>query len=145
MGSSQKIIKGVYWTTITNVVSAAYGFFSVPMLIRYFGKSEYGLIGLAMSINVYMRLMDLGFASTNVRFFSKWLAERNFEKLSRAFQTSLAFYGIIGFVNAVVLFGVSFFAEKIFNVDAEQTLILKNLLYISVSYTHLTLPTICSV
>ena len=73
MSSSNSIIKGVYWTTILNVVNAVYGFISVPLLINHFGKSEYGIIGLAMSVNVYMQLMDLGFNSTNVRFFSSWL------------------------------------------------------------------------
>ena len=76
MGSSNKVVSGVFWSTIVNVVNGIYGFISVPMLIDYFGKSEYGLIGLAMSINVYLRLMDMGFNSTNLRFFSNWLTDR---------------------------------------------------------------------
>ena len=75
MGSSNKIAKGVFWTTLLNIVNGIYGFISVPILIAYFGKADYGLIGLAMSVNVYLRLMDLGFNSTNVRFFSNWLAK----------------------------------------------------------------------
>ena len=82
MSSSNSIIKGVYWTTILNVVNAVYGFISVPLLINHFGKSEYGIIGLAMSVNVYMQLMDLGFNSTNVRFFSSWLTSGLTDKVS---------------------------------------------------------------
>lgn len=130
MGSSQKIVKGVIWSTITNVVNAIYGFVAVPLLINYFGKAEYGLIGLAMSINVYMQLMDMGLNSTNVRFFSTWLAEGKHERLRKGFQTSLAFYSVIGILNAIVLIGVSFFSQKIFNVTSEQDVILKHLLYI---------------
>ena len=89
MGSSQKIVSGVLWSTLFNIVNAVYSFVAVPILIGYFGKSQYGLIGLAMSINVYMRLMDMGFNSTNVRFFSTWLAEHNLDKVRKAFQTSL--------------------------------------------------------
>ena len=96
MGSSQKIVRGVVWSTIVNIVNAIYGFIAVPILIRYFGKAEYGLIGLAMSVNVYMRLMDMGFNSTNVRFFSTWLTEKNHVRLLKGFQTSLSFYGVIG-------------------------------------------------
>ena len=66
MGSSNKIARGVFWTTLLNIVNGVYGFISVPVLIAYFGKADYGLIGLAMSVNVYLRLMDLGFNSTNV-------------------------------------------------------------------------------
>ncbi|MCH5327777.1 MAG: hypothetical protein J1E02_02055 [Coprobacter sp.] len=130
MGSSKKIVSGVAWTTLVNVVNGVYGFISVPMLIAYYGKSDYGLIGLAMSVNVYLRLMDLGFNSTNVRFFSNWLAKKEYFRVNRLFQTSLAFYGIIGFVNAVILLVLSIFSDCVFNVSPEQDVIIKHLLYI---------------
>ena len=130
MGSGKKVVSGVVWTLAANVVNAVYGFISVPILIRYFGKSEYGLIGLAMSINVYLRLLDMGFNSTNVRFFSAWLAEKKLDKVKKAFQTSLGFYGFIGLINAGVLLVLSFFSDSIFNVDAAQDVILKRLIHI---------------
>lgn len=130
MGSSRKIINGVIWNTIANIVNAIYGFIAVPILINHFGKAEYGLIGLAMSINVYMRLMDLGFNSTNVRFFSTWFSQKKYEKLIKGFQTSLSFYGIIGLINAIVLLCIATFSDKIFNIQPEQDIILKHLFYI---------------
>lgn len=130
MGSSDKIVSGVVWSTIVNVVNAVYGFVAVPILIRHFGKAEYGLIGLAMSVNVYMNLMDMGFNSTNVRFFSAWLAKKDFSRLQKGFQTSLAFYGVIGLVNAAVLLVLSFFSSRLFNISPEQGSVLKNLLCI---------------
>lgn len=130
MGSEQKIVKSIIWSTLTNIVNAIYGFISVPILINYFGKAEYGLIGLAMSVNVYMNLMDMGFNSTNVRFFSNWLAQKNNDRLLKGFQTSLSFYGIIGIINVIVLLIIAFFSESIFNVTPQQDAILKNLFYI---------------
>ena len=58
MGSSKKIAQGIFWTTFFNLVNGVYGFISVPILITYFGKSDYGLIGIAISTNIYLRLMD---------------------------------------------------------------------------------------
>ena len=130
MGSSNKIVKGVVWTMLLNIVNAVYGFVSVPILINHFGKTEYGLIGLAMSINVYLQLMDMGFNSTNVRFFSTWLSGKEHGKVKNAFQTSLSFYAIIGLINALILIIISFFSETIFNVTYEQNVILKHLIYI---------------
>jgi O-antigen/teichoic acid export membrane protein len=130
MSSGEKIVSGVIWSTLVNIVNAIYGFISVPILISYFGKSEYGLIGLAMSVNVYMNLMDLGFNSTNVRFFSIWLTQRNHQRLATGFQTSLAFYGIVGLLNAIILLAIAFCSNSIFNVSVEQDVILKELLYI---------------
>ena len=107
MGSAQKIANGAIWSVLLNIINAIYGFISVPILIDYFGKSEYGLIGLAMSINVYMQLMDMGFNSTNVRFFSNWLAKKELNKTSALFQTSLVLYGCIGLINAFILLLIS--------------------------------------
>lgn len=130
MGSSKQIATGVVWTVILNIINGVYGFISVPILIAYFGKSDYGLIGLAMSVNVYLRLMDLGFNSTNVRFFSNWLEKKDYHKVNLLFQTSLSFYGVIGFLNALILFIISFFSDSIFNLNLEQDIIVKHLFYI---------------
>lgn len=130
MGSSKIIVSGVIWSTFVNVINALYGFIAVPILINHFGKAEYGLIGLAMSVNVYMNLMDMGFNSTNVRFFSTWLAQNRHERLLKGFQTSLSFYSVIGLINAIVLLIVAFFSKEIFNVTIEQDSILKHLFYI---------------
>ena len=130
MGSSKQIATGVAWTVILNIVNGVYGFISVPILIAYFGKSDYGLIGLAMSVNVYLRLMDLGFNSTNVRFFSNWLEKKDYHKVNLLFQTSLSFYGTIGFLNALILYIISFFSDCIFNLTPEQDIIVKHLFYI---------------
>lgn len=130
MGSSISIAKGVAWTTIVNIVNGVYGFVSVPILIAYFGKSDYGLIGLAMSVNVYLRLMDLGFSSTNVRYFSNWLAQKDYANVNGLFGTSLSFYGILGILNAIILLAISVFSDSIFNVSSEQDVIVKHLFYI---------------
>ena len=130
MGSASKITSGVLWSLIVNLVNSVYGFISVPILIHYFGKTEYGIIGLAMSVNVYMQLMDMGFNSTNIRFFSVWLVKKNFQKASKLFQTSLAFYGIIGIFNGVILLGISLFSKEIFHLNADQDEILKTLFYV---------------
>lgn len=130
MNSAKKVASGVIWSFIVNIVNALYGFISVPILIHYFGKAEYGIIGLAMSVNVYMQLMDMGFNSTNVRFFATWLAKGDKEKTNKLFQTSLAFYGVIGILNGLILMIVSWFSEPLFHLTAEQDEILRNLFYI---------------
>ncbi len=130
MGSSNKIADGVFWSIIANAVNSIYGFISVPILIDHFGKAEYGLIGLAMSINIYLQLMDMGFNTTNLRFYSSWLAKGEKEKTNKLFQSSLSFYSLVGIVNAVVLFGISLFSDRIFELSAIQDIVMKRLIYI---------------
>lgn len=130
MGSKQRVVEGVIWSVLVNVVNAIYGFVATPLLISLFGKDEYGLIALAMSINSYMALMDLGLNSTNVRFFSKWLASGNTEKVKKLMQTCTAFYAVIGFLNAILLLVIYIFCDSIFKLTPDQSLILKQLLLV---------------
>ena len=130
MGSAKKIARGAIWTTMANIVNGIYGFISVPLLIAYFGKSNYGLIGLALSVNIYLNLMDLGLNSTNVRFFSNWLAKGEKDNVNRLFGTSMSFYGVVGLLNAIIMFVVGLFAQQIFHLGEEQGTILMHLFFI---------------
>lgn len=130
MNSSRKIVNGVVWTMLLNIVNGVYGFISVPILIAHFGKDNYGLIGLAMSVNVYLRLMDMGMNSTNVRFFSSWITKGNYDDVNKLFHTNLSFYGLIGLLNALILILISFFTSTIFHLNPDQDIVLKHLFYI---------------
>lgn len=132
MGSSQRVVSGIYWSSLVTIINIVYGFISVPILLNYFGKGQYGLIGLACSVNAYMQLIDMGLNSTNVRFFSSWLANNNQEKIKKGVQTSLSFYSIVGIINALILVIISVFSASIFNVTTEQDVTLKHLLYVIV-------------
>lgn len=130
MGSAKKILRGAVWTTTANIVNGIYGFISIPLLISYFGKSNYGLIGLAMSVNVYLNLMDMGLNSTNIRYFSNWLSKGKVNQVNGLFGTSVSFYGFIGLINAIIMVIVGLYAEEIFHLDTEQGTILKHLFFI---------------
>ncbi len=125
MSSSQNIASGVVWSVIVNLVNAVYGFIAAPMLIRYFGRSEYGIIALAQSANAYMFLFDMGLSSTNIRYFAKWISEDNKIKTIKLMQTCTSFYGCVGLINAIILIIIYFFSDSIFNVTPEQDEILK--------------------
>lgn len=130
MSSINRIFSATVWTIVYNVINAVYNFVAVPLLISHYGKEEYGLIGLALSINVYVGLMDMGFNSTNVRFFSSYLAKNDNNKVNKLFGTSLCFYGIVGLVNSLILVLLSIEPELIFNIEGPQISIFRTLLLI---------------
>jgi O-antigen/teichoic acid export membrane protein len=130
MGSAKKIVRGAVWTTMANIINGIYGFISVPLLIVYFGKSNYGLIGLALSVNIYLNLMDLGLNSTNIRFFSNWLANNDYDRVNKLFGTSMSFYGVVGLLNAMIMIVIGLFARQIFHLNEEQGTILMHLFFI---------------
>ena len=130
MGKTKVIVSGVAWTVIQNVINILYGIISVPFLINYFGKEEYGLIGLALSVNVYIQLLDMGMTNSNVRFFSEYLAKGEKENVQKLFSLTHFFYTAIGLLNALILFGLSFCVSTLFKVTPEQAITLRNLLWI---------------
>lgn len=130
MGKTKVIVSGVAWTVIQNVINILYGIISVPFLINYFGKEEYGLIGLALSVNVYIQLLDMGMTNSNVRFFSEYLAKGEKENVQKLFSLTHLFYTAIGLLNALILFGLSFCVSTLFKVTPEQAITLRNLLWI---------------
>ena len=130
MSRTKVIFSGIAWTIIQNIVNILYGLVSVPYLLRYFGKEEYGLIGLALSVNVYVQLLDMGMTNSNVRFFSEFIAKDEQEKVQRLFRLSNLFYLILGLINSIVLFGLSFCVETFFNITSEQGITLRHLLWI---------------
>lgn len=109
-----------FWSTITKVLNALVGFVSVPLLMGLFGRANYGVLTLALSLNAYMHLLDLGTNTGGVRYFSKWKAEGNTAMLKRVAHTNLSFYTIIALINAALMVVIAFFGEGLFNINHEQ-------------------------
>ncbi|AEI51014.1 polysaccharide biosynthesis protein [Runella slithyformis DSM 19594] len=130
MSGFGKIFGGVAWSIISNFTGAAYSFFSVPVLLSYFGKQYYGLIGIALSVNVYLRILDMGFSSGNIKYFSAYLVQKDKTGLNGLFQSSLFIYISIAAVNAFILLILSIFCQSIFKLSVEESEIFKQLLYI---------------
>lgn len=130
MNGAKKIFSGIKWTYANAIISSIYGFFSVPILLDYFGKANIGLIALATSLNVYLQLMDLGISGTTIRYFATWIAKNDKEKTQKLFGTSLFFLSIIGLVNTLILLFVCHFSDVIFNIDQQQASCVKLLLII---------------
>jgi O-antigen/teichoic acid export membrane protein len=126
----KQIFDGFFWTLVLNIINATYGFISVPLLLNHFGKENFGLIGVAVSINVYLKLLDMGFSSGNVKFFAGYLAKDENKKLVQLFQASLLFYILIGLLNVLVLVGVSFYSEELFSLNVLQNIVFKKLVLI---------------
>ena len=64
-----KLFKGSALGIVSKVFDAAIKFITIPLLVGFFGKLDYGLIALAFSLNAYLRLMELGMNVGAIRFF----------------------------------------------------------------------------
>lgn len=119
-----------FWSTFQKILNAAVGFISVPLLLGYYGKAEYGILGIATACNGYMHLLDLGMNVGAIKFFSQWKTEGKKELLDRVARTNITFYGIIALINIVGLVALAIWGEKLFAVTHEQFLQLRICLFV---------------
>src|SRR5690554_6766305 len=102
--SVKRIFSGSVWGILAKVFDAGAKFITIPLLVGFYGKSDYGLIALAFSLNTYLRLMDMGMNVGSVRFFSMWVAKEEWNKIQNVSRSSIVFYGTIGLINALIFF-----------------------------------------
>lgn len=119
-----------FWSTLSKVLNAVFGFISVPLLLGYFGKADYGIISIATACNGCMHLMDLGMNTGAVKFFSQWQAEGKRDLIQNVSNTNTTFYFLVSLVNIVGLLGLAWFGESLFSVSHEQFLKLRSCFYI---------------
>ncbi|GAB3660204.1 hypothetical protein GCM10028791_34040 [Echinicola sediminis] len=133
--SVKKIFSGSVWGIASRVIDALAKFVTIPLLVGYYGKADYGLIALAFSLNAYLRLMDLGMNIGSIRYFAMWEATSKYTKISRASRSSMVFYGLIGLVNALIFVFMADFGTEFFNISKEQAPTYRIMMYILAAST----------
>lgn len=133
--SNNYYISSFFWSTLSKILNAIVGFITVPLLLGYYGKADYGLLSIATACNGYMHLLDLGMNTGAVKFYSQWKAEGNLNKMYRVARTNITFYIIIAVINIIMLLTVAFYGENLFSVTHEQFLQIRICLYIIATFS----------
>lgn len=126
----KSIISGSIWGIVSKLCDSAAKFITIPLLIGFYGKSDYGLIALAFSLNAYLRLMDMGFTVGSIRYFSIWIAEGKWDKVQNVARSSVVFYSVIGLINACVFLYVGCFGSGFFNLIGSQAIVFKWMMFV---------------
>lgn len=128
--SIKRIFSGSIWGIIAKIIDALAKFITIPLLVGYFGKADYGLISLAFSLNAYLRLMDLGMNVGSVRYFAIWEAKSKYNKIMRASRSSMVFYGSVGLINALIFVLMADYGGYFFNLSPSQLPTYRIMMYI---------------
>lgn len=123
-------VSSFFWSTLSKILTAIVGFISVPLLLGYYGKAEYGILAIATACNGYMHLLDLGMNVGAVKYFSQWKAEGNIDKIYRVARTNITFYGIIALINIVGLLLLAFLGRSFFSITDLQFDTLQKCLFV---------------
>ncbi len=124
-----------FWSTFQKILNAAINLISVPLLLGYYGKVEYGILGIATACNGYMHLLDLGMDTGAVKFYSQWRSEDKKDLISHVARTNITFYGIISIINIIGLLALAIWGEGLFSVNHEDFILLRKCLIIIASFS----------
>lgn len=130
MTKNNYYVSSFTWSTISKVLNALLGFISVPLLLAYYGKIEYGLLSIATACNGYMHLLDLGINTGAVKFYSQWKTEGKIDKTYRVARTNITFYMLIASLNILLLIVLALFGEPLFSISHNEFLQLRSCLFI---------------
>lgn len=117
---SNYYINAFVWSTIQKVLNAILGFISVPLLLGYYGKADYGILAIATACNGYMHLLDLGINTGAIKFFSQWKAEGKQNLIFKVARTNISFYIIISIINSICLILIALFGKSLFSITEDQ-------------------------
>ena len=130
MSGQNYYISSFFWSTASKVLTAVVGFLTVPLLLGYYGKIEYGLLSIATACNSYMALLDLGMNTGAVKFYSQWKAVGDTARIYRVARTNITFYMAIAAANIVLLLLIAFWGEGMFSVTHDQFLQIRKCLWV---------------
>ncbi|MBP5788052.1 MAG: hypothetical protein J6Y19_09595 [Kiritimatiellae bacterium] len=119
-----------FWSTVSRLLAAAFGFITTPLLLGFYGKADYGILALATACNGYMHLLDLGMNIGAVKYFAQWAAEGRRDLVQRVANTNQTFYLIISAINIIALLALAIWGAPLFNITAEQFTTLRECLII---------------
>lgn len=96
---------------LSTVISLVY----TPAMLRLLGQTEYGLYNIAATVVSYVNLLNMGFASSYVRFYSRSKAKNDYEEIKRTNGLFLIVFIVIAILALISGFVLAASAELIFS------------------------------
>jgi O-antigen/teichoic acid export membrane protein len=103
--------------TGSRLLDGAVRFFTVPIVLHYFGRVDYGLIALAFSLQAFLMIADFGLGVNAVKQISQYLQQNRHEEIARLAAAASFFYGLIGILNLALLLAVGSLGQRLFDLD----------------------------
>jgi len=96
-------------------LSVLIGLVYTPVMLRLLGQSEYGLYNTVASTISMLSVLNLGFNSSYIRYYSKYKTQKDQQSLSRLNGLFLAIFMVIGAIALVCGLFLSFNLQLVFD------------------------------
>ncbi len=138
--SIRRLFSNSFWSITSQLTNSLIQIICLPVLISVFGKANFGLIVIAMSLNTFIAIIQLGLPTGLPKFVAEWLAKKENQTLTAAIRSVSSFYISLGIINFLVLLGIALFWPDIFKVNPDQIVTLKTLLIITAFTSLFAIP-----
>ena len=85
-----------------------------PVMLRLLGQSEYGLYNLVSSVVAYLGVLNFGFGSAYMRYYSRYKVQEEKEKIATLNGMFLTIFSVIGLIAVIAGTILAFNTEIIF-------------------------------
>ncbi len=106
--------------TASRLIEGGVRFLTVPIVLGYFGREDFGLMALAFSLHVFLTLADFSISANVVRRFSDHLVAGDTGAVLRLARVATSVYLGIGLLNLAAVLVVGVFAERWFRLAPAQ-------------------------
>lgn len=107
-----------------------------PLMLRLMGKNEYGLYGTINSTIALLGILDLGFTSSYIKFYSKYKKEQRFDKIKSFNSLFFIVFFSIGLIAFTIGMFLTFHLDLVFDqglTNAEYAKAKKMMLLLTIS------------
>lgn len=111
--------------------------FYTPIMLRLLGQSEYGLYNLVASVVAYLGVLNFGFGSAYMRYYSRYKVKEDREKIATLNGMFLIIFSVIGLIaiaagtilafNTEVIFGTELTSEELSRAKILMLILVVNL------------------
>ena len=138
--SNRRLFTNSILSIAAKVVGAGIQIVCLPALLRVYGKSDYGLIAIALSLNTFVAIMQMGLPTSVPKFVAQWLGKGENANLQSAMRSVSSFYFGVAFLNFLVLLVIAIFWIDLFHILPEKVDTLRNLLIITAVTSLFAIP-----
>ena len=140
MSKIRLIGRNIRFRILNSILALLITFFLFPFIVRHTGQELYGVYLIVMTVTGYFGLLDLGVMSALTKYVSEYNGIGDAAAINRIINASLSFYVLIGLVAALFLFACSIYFDRIFKIETQNLVLVRQLFIIAAISSLFTWP-----
>ena len=113
--TKRDIINTSFYNTFFQIVVLIARIVQIPILLKFYGVSNYGGLLLIISISSYFTLFEFGFKNYAINESIKYYFEKKYEKFEKIYYHTTKFIIRLSLILIFILLILAFFINKFVN------------------------------